>query len=245
MYENVSWDRLDLAGFPVTAKRSVRRVAWFLLIVGAFVIACGVMARALPLVALGGLYVAAGSWNLARTSVHGLLIDALVLIAAGVFTALAWQWIDGGATHLVKALVGGFMQVAWAVRRLRFWKDARYSALDPVAIERLEAIVKAVSKRSSRDETVVEFTTGRIRKHRNRLGLFSEGVVGLLMEGAVRLEKRSDIWIEAVGTGVRSRDVKVSIRMSDLELTGSMDAKHLERFERWKLGMSATQSVAA
>lgn len=245
MFELVSWERLDEAGFPVTAKRSVRRVAWFLLIVGAFILACGVMAHALPLVGIGVLYVCVGAWNLRRTSVHGLLIDGMVLIVAGIFTALAWRWIDGGATHMVKALVGGSMQILWAVRRLRFWSAARHSAVDPAAMTRLEEIVKVVSKRSRRDDTVVEFTTGRIRKHRNRLGLFSEGVVGLLMEGAVRLEKRPDIWIEARGTGVRSESVKVSVRMSDLELLASMDAKHLERFERWKLGMAATQSVAA
>jgi hypothetical protein len=226
-------------------KRPARNVAWFLTIVGAFVVVCGAMAPALPLVAIGVLYVGAGLWNLKRTSVDGLVVDALVMIVAGIFTGLAWRWVDSGDTHMAKALFGGLMQITWGIKRLKLWWTARDAFDDPPAIARLESIVHALSKRNRRDEAVAEFTTGRIRQHRNRLGLYSEGVVGLLEGGAVRLEKRSDIWIEARGTGVRERTVRISVRMSDHEMKGSMDARHLERFERWKLGMAAARSIAA
>jgi len=245
MSEPIEWSRLDASGFRVTVKRSVRRVAWFLVAIGMLVAVCGAKSSLVPLTLVGGLYLCVGGWNLRRTSVHGALLDAIALFGAGMFTCLSWKLIDGAETHMAKALFGGGMQILWGVRRIRLWAAARDASDDPAAIRALERVVAELSKRTSRDETVSEFTTGRFGQTRNRLGLYTEGVVGLLEGGAVRLEKRADIWIEARGTDVRAETIKVSVRMSDYEMTATMDAKHLERFERWKLGMAPAQSVAA
>src|SRR5262245_49371763 len=98
MHEPVEWNRLDAAGYRVTVKRSVRRVAWFLLVIGIVILACGVMAPLYPLLVIGALYVCVGSWNLWRPSVHGLLLDAIALFAAGIFTALSWKLVEHGDT---------------------------------------------------------------------------------------------------------------------------------------------------
>jgi hypothetical protein len=246
MSEPIEWNRLDAAAYRLSMKRSVRRLAWLLSVVGVIVIACGIKAPLLPLVVIGAVFLIAGVWNLRRTSVTGLVVDGIAVTLAGVFSALAWQWVERGDTHMAKAMFGGLLQILWGIKRIRLWTTARNAYDDPPAIALLEAIVAELSKRKSRDETVVEFTTGRFpRWHRNRLGLYTEGVVGLLEGGVVRLDKRSDTWIEARGTDVRAETIKVSVRMSDLELTATMDAKHLERFERWKLAMTATRSIAA
>ena len=94
------------------------------------------------------------------------------------------------------------------------------------------------------DPTVAEFRTGRFHL-RNRIGLYTDGAIALLEQQAVRLERRTDIWIEARGTTWHGRSMKVRIQMSDLTLMGEMPAAHFERFERWKLGMSPARPIAA
>ena len=245
MSEPIEWSRLDASGYRLSIMRSVRRVAWFLIVIGLFVVVCGLKTALYPLALVGGVYVLVGGWNLRHTSLNGVLLDAIALIVAGIFTSQSWRLVEGGELHMAKALFGGGMQILWGIRRIKLWAAVRDAYDDPPALRRLETIVAGLSKRSRRDEAVVEFTTGRIRRHRNRVGLYTEGAVGLLEGGVVRLEKRADIWIEARGTDVRAEIVKVSVRMSDYELTATMDARHLERFERWKLGMAATPSIAA
>lgn len=241
------WDRLDAAAFRVSMKRSVRRLGWILALIGAIVAACGVAGGLVPLAALGLVLVGAGLWNLSRPAVTGLIVDGITVILTGVFNGVAWLWIDDARpSALLKWVVAGLVQIVWGARRLALYRIARRSRNDCPAIERLERIVRDVAGRDARtDRSVAEFRTGRFVKRRNRLGLEAEGAVGLLEQQAVRLEKRSDIWIEARGTTSLGRSIKVRVRMGDLELLGRMPVDHFERFEQWKLGLSQAPSIAA
>jgi hypothetical protein len=169
------------------------------------------------------------------------------MILAGVFNGLAWVWIeDAGASSAGKWILGGLVQIVWGIRRLALYSTARLTPNDPEAIAGLESMVRELSKRDARtDPTVAEFRTGGIRRRRNRIGLYAEGAVALLEHQVVRLEKRTDIWIEASGTTAFARTTKVRIQMSDLQLAGEMSAEHFERFERWKLGVTQPRSIAA
>ena len=241
------WSRLDTAAHRVSMMRSVRRMAWFIAVAGLVVTACGLGARIVPMTAIGVVLVSAGAWNLLRTSVSGLLVDGCALILCGVFLATAWRWMEPARpSQAVNSIVAGVLQVVWAVRRLALYRTARRAVRDPQAIARLEAIVRDLSRRDVRtDETVVQFRTGRFRHHRNRLGLYAEGVVGILEHTAIRLDTRSDVWIEASGTTATGRSIKVKVQMSDLELPAEMSVEHFQRFERWKLGQSQARSIAA
>jgi hypothetical protein len=228
-------------------KRSVRRQGWFLAGVGAVVTVCGVAAPLMPMAVIGPVLLAAGVWNIGRPSFTGLIVDGVAVILTGAFHCLLSLWMgDARASGLGKWTLAGVIQIVWGVRRIATYWTSRFAVNDPRAIARLEALVREVSKRAAKaDETVAEFWTGRFRQRRNRLGLYAEGTIGLLEGQAVRLEKRSDIWIEESGTTWRGRSIKVRIQMSDLELTGQMPAAHFERFERWKLGQSQPRSIAA
>jgi len=228
-------------------KRSVRRLAWFLAVVGAFVLACGLAAPFVPLVVIGLVLVCAGVWNMSRTSVAGLIVDGIAVIVTGICNGVAWLWIeDGRPSSLVKCAIAGVVQIVWGARRLATYRTARLAVNDPQAIAHLESIVRELAKRDARsDPAVAEFWTGRFRRQRNRLGLYADGVVALLMQRAVRLERRADIWIEARGTTWLGRSVKVEVQMGDLRLSGVMPAAHFERFERWKLGQSRPRPIAA
>ena len=227
-------------------KRSIRRLAWFEAVLGVVVLACGIAAPFVPLIAVGVALTGAGLWNLLRTSVHGLLVDGVTIILAGVFNCVAWLWMEHArATSVGNWIVTGVLQIVWGVRRLALYPTARAAPNDSQAIARLESIVRELSKRNAKDDpTVVEFRTGRWPGRRDRIGLYDLGSVALLEHTAVRLEKRTDIWIEARGTTFGGA-LKVAIQMSDLHLTGRMSAAHLERFERWKLGLSLPRPVAA
>ena len=114
------------------------------------------------------------------------------------------------------------------------------------AFQTLVAKLRELSKREGKtDPTVAEFRTGRFHHHRNRLGLYADGAIALLEGEVVRLERRSDIWIEASGTTSLGRSIKVRLRIGDVELTGHMPSAHFERFERWKLGLSQPRAIAA
>lgn len=241
------WNRLDAAAYRVSIMRSVRRMAWILAVAGIVVTACGLAAAFIPLIAIGLVFASTGAWNLFRTSVGGLAVDAVAMILSGIFLALAWRWMDAArASQAVNSIVAGVIQLVWGVRRLALYRTARHALRDTFAIAHLESIVRELSRRDARaDETVAEFRTGRFRHHRNRLGLYVEGAVGLLEQTAVRLEKRSDIWIETRGSTALGRSIKVTVQMSDLQLPGVMSAEHFARFERWKLGLSQSRSIAA
>ncbi len=241
------WNRLDVAAFRVSIRRSVRRLAWFLAVVGAFVVVMGLAAGFVPLVVIGVVLACAGVWNLYRPSPTGLIVDGVAMILAGIFGCLAGLWFEDarGPSH-GKWIFGGLLQIVWGIRRLAMYPTARIAPNDPQAIARLELIVKELSKRKTKaDPTIAEFWTGRFHTHRNRLGLYAGGVVALLEHQAVRLERRADIWIEARGTTSLGKSIKVEIQMSDLRLTGQMPAEHFERFERWKLGQSQPRPIAA
>ena len=241
------WNRLDAAAFRVSVKRSVRRLGWACALIGAVVLVCGIAASFPPMIVAGSVLACAGAWNARRPSVTGLLVDGATVLMLGVFSALAWRWMgDLRESSIMKAIVAGLVQIVWGLRGLAFYRTARFTPNDARAITRLEAIVGELSRGDATSEsTIVEFRNGPFRRHRNRLGLYEEGVVGLLAHRAVRLEKRADIWIEAGGTTTLGRTVKVRIQMSDLELDGWMSPDHFERFERWKLGMSRPRPIAA
>lgn len=244
---HVEWNRLDAAAFRVSMKRSVRRFAWYAAIAGAVVVACGIGGRSVPLTAIGLVLAGAGAWNLRRPSITGLLVDGVAMILAGAFQCLTWAWLDDARPSSVgKWVIAGLFQIAWGIRRIALYPTARLAVDDPEAIARLESLVREVSRRDARsDPAVAEFRTGGFRRRRNRLGLHAEGVIGLLEHQAVRLEKRADVWIEAIGTTALGRVVRVRIQMSDLQLTGEMPAEHLERFERWKAGATGPSALAA
>jgi hypothetical protein len=231
----------------VSIKRSVRRFAKIAAVVGAVALACGIAAPFMPLVTTGLALVCASGWNLWRPSVEGLIVDGAAVILTGVFNGLAWMWIgDAHSSSAGKWVFTGVVQIVWGVRRLTTYASARFAPNDAPAIARLEAIVQELAKRRAKDDpSVAEFWTGRFHRQRNRLGLYPEGAIALFGGEAVRLEKRGDIWIEARGTTSGSRSLKVKIQMSDLELVGRMPVEHFERFERWKLGMSLPQPIAA
>jgi len=228
-------------------KRSVRRLAWIEASVGVIATACGVAAHFLPLLVVGPALLVIGFWNLVRPSVQGLLVDGVGLILAGLFNVAAWVWMDHARpTAVGKWIYTGVLQIVWGVRRLALYPMARHSARDASAVTRLEALVHELSRRDAKhDPNIVEFRMGRLHLHRGRLGLFAEGAIGLLEGGAVRLEKRGDVWIEASGSDLLGRTLKVTIQMSDYQLTARMQAEHFERFERWKLGQSQVRSIAA
>ena len=246
MHDLPNWNRLDAAAFRVSIKRSVRRVGIFLAVVGALVAAAGVAGHLMPWVVAGVVLAGAGVWNACRPAFNGLLIDGVATISTGIFVALLPVWmVIARESEAVKSIVTGLIQFAWGIRRLIFYRTARYAPDDAPAIACLESLVKELSRRRAKDDpSVVEFRTGRV-PHRNRLGLYAEGVIGLLEQAAVRLETRADISIEARGTTMLGRSIKVAVLMSDLELTGMMTTEHFERFERWKLGLSPARSVAA
>jgi hypothetical protein len=227
-------------------KRSVRRQGAFLAVIGAVVTACGIAAPLAPLLAIGLVLLAAGLWNVVRPSVDGLLVDGAAVILTGLFQCLLGFWVpDARPGAQGKWLFTGLLQIVWGVRRIAGWNTARRAVNDPRAIERLEAIVRDLSKRDRGDAHVVEFQTGRVRRRRNRIGLYAEGAVGLLMGEAVRLERRADVWIETAGSTALGRTIKVKVRMSDLELPARMAVEHFERFERWKLGQTQAPPAAA
>src|SRR5262245_36040301 len=174
--------------------------------VGVFEIVLGLAVPLPPMVALGVVLLAAGAWNLCRTSVTGLIVDGLAAIVAGAFLCLASQWTgDASTLKAQKWIFGGVLHIVWGVRRLALYRTARGVVNDPPAIARLDATVRELSKGSAKDDpTIVEFRTGRFRRHRNRLGLYAEGAIGLLEQQVVRLEKRTDMWIEARGSDRKS-----------------------------------------
>ena len=247
MQDLSEWSRLDAAAFRVSIHRSVRWFAWWGAIIGTVVTVLGIAAPFVPLVAIGLVLAGAGIWNLCRPSVTGLLVDGVVMILTGIFNGLAWLWVEEArSSSAARWIFAGLFQVFWGYKRLALYAIARRTRNDPQAIARLEALVRELTKRKAKDDPlVVEFRTGRFRHQRNRIGLYAEGSVALLEHQAVRLEKRSDIWIEARGTTLGDRSVKVRIQMSDLELTGQMATVHFERFERWKLGLTQSRPLAA
>ncbi len=244
---DLDWNRLDAAGFRVSMKCSVRRLAWFLAVVGALVVVLRLAGPFVPLVAIGLVLFCAGVWNLWRPSILGLIVDGFAMILAGAFQCLVWLWIeDARASSAGKWAIAGVVQIVWGIRRIATYRTARLATHDPQAIARLEAIVLELSKRDAKaDPAVAEFWTGRCLGRRNRLGLYPDGAIALLEHQAVRLERRADLWIEARGTTWLGRSIKVRIQMGDLQLMGQMPAAHFERFERWKLGLSQPRPIAA
>jgi len=215
-------------------------------VAGAIAAVCGFVAGPMPLVIIGVVLATAGSWNFWRPSITGLVVDGVTMIMTGALIALAWLWIpDARESSAGKWILAGGLQVAWGIRRLALYATARHAYNDPDAIARLGSIVRDLSRGRAKDDPgIAEFRTGRFRA-RNRLGLYAEGAIGLLEHQALRLEKRTDIWIEPQGTTSLGRSIKVRVQMSDLQLAGVMQVAHFERFERWKLGQSQPRSIAA
>lgn len=247
MHDLSDWNRLDVAAYRLTVKRSVQRVGLIMAIAGAVVIVCGAFAKFVPLVVIGVVICCAGAWNARVPSVTGLAVDGIAVILTGGFQLLLGQWTQPTREgEEIKWIISGLFQIVWGVRRLAWFWTARQSVRLPEEMARLESIVNDVSKRRAKtDASIAEFRTGRWKHERNRLWLSPEGVVGLLPHMAVRLEKRTDIHIEARGTTGPGGTLKVAVQMSDLPLEGHMSKEHFERFERWKLGQALENQGAA
>jgi hypothetical protein len=241
------WDRLDRASYRTSMIRSVRKIGWIMAMVGALLVAFAFIGPVPPLAWLGALLVAAGGWNFLRPSLAGMVVDGATMVLVGV-ALCAWRlWLaDDAEVRFSKDVVGGLFMIWRGVVRLRGYRVARDMVDDPPAIRSLLALARAVARRDARhDEGIVELTLDTRFRHRNRFGLFTEGAVGLLEDDVVRLEKRSDIRIEPVGSTWLGRKVKVNVHLGELERRASMSREHLERFEHWKLGMAPATSIAA
>ena len=247
MHVPFDWNRLDAAAYRVSMTRSVRWMGWWFTAIGVFVLVIGVVGRIVPFVAVGLVLAAVGAWNVRRPAVPGMLVDGLAMILTGAFQCLAGMWLEGSsATSIGKGAITGAFQILWGIRRLALYRTARLAVNDEQAIARLEATVHGLSKRELKsDPTVAEFRTGGVRKHRNRLGLYPDGVVALLEHQVVRLERRTDIWIEPRGTTSLGQTIKVKVQMGDLELLGERPTEHFERFESWKHGHAHAGRIAA
>jgi hypothetical protein len=245
MHDLTDWDRLDDVAFRLSMKRSVRHVGRFLVVMGTIVAVAASVGGMVPLIVVGSALLCAGVWNAWRPSIHGLVVDSGAMILTGAFNSMSGYWEDAGQP-LGKWTIAGVIQIMWGIRRLAVYPMARRAPDDREAMARLESIVRELSARRAKDDSnVVEFRTGRFQHHRNRLGLYPEGVVGLLEQQAIRLERRADISIEHGGTIWHGQSIEVAVQMSDLQLRGRMPASHFERFERWKMGMSLPRSIAA
>ncbi len=247
MHDPIAWSRLDAAAYRVSMMRSLRWFAWYGALVGAAVLACGLVAPFVPLVVTGSLLVGAVSWNLCRPAVAGIAVDGIAMILVGGVQCVAWLWLEEAGPAIVSMWVlAGAFQIVWGIRRLALYRKARFAPNDPTAIARLESMVKRLSARIAKsDPTVAEFRTDRIGNQRCRLGLYADGAIALLEHQAVRLETRAGISIEARGTTSLGRAIQVDVQMSDLRLTGEMPVVDFERFERWQVGMSQERSLAA
>ena len=247
MHDLSDWSRLDVAAYRLTVKRSVQRVGQIMAFAGAVVLVCGAFAKFAPMVVIGLVIFGAGAWNARFPSVSGLAVDGVAVILTGGFQLLLGQWTEPSRPgEETKWIITGLFQIVWGVKRLAWFWTARQSVRLPEEMARLEIIVNDVSKRHAKtDVSIAEFRTGRWKHERNRLWLSTEGVVGLMMHRAVRLEKRSDIHIEARGTTGPGGTLKVAVQMSDLALEAHMSKEHFERFERWKLGQAQVSQGAA
>src|SRR5262245_19911770 len=246
LHDLTDWNRLDAAAFPVSIKRSVPRVGWFVAVVATLVAAAAFAGGYAPVGVTAAVLACAGVWNILRPATTGLLVDGLALALTGAANIAVLPWlVDTRESNVAKSIFAGLIQLLWGFRRLSFYRTARLALHDEEAIAELEAVVRELSKRDRRDPTVVEVRTGRFHQQRNRIGLYESGIVALIEQHAVRLEKRADIWIEPRGSAVLGRRIKVSVQMSDFELVGQITPEHLERFERWKIGMSEARPIAS
>ncbi len=241
------WDRLDCAAYHASMIRSVRTVGWRAAVVGALLVAFALVSSTPLLAVPGAVLVAAGGWNFMRPSVSGLIVDGTTMVLIGVGLC-AWRlWLaDDASLRVGKEVLAGLIMTWRGIVRLRTCWEGRQIVHDAPMIARVLWLALVVGKRDAKhDETVVEFATNTRYKHRNRVGLFAEGAVVLLEQDVVRIEKRADISIEPHGSTWLDRKVKVIAQMSGLERKGTMTREHLERFERWKLGMAPATSIAA
>lgn len=160
-------------------KRSVRRIGWFVAVVGAVVGIFGLAGAFVPLVPIGLVLLCAGAWNAYRPSITGLIVDGVAMILTGIFNCLAWLWAEhAGPSSAGKWIIAGAFQIVWGIRRLAIYPTARFAANDLQAIARLESLVGELSKRNAKDDPIVaEFRTGRILRRRNRLGLYPDGAI--------------------------------------------------------------------
>src|SRR5262245_3321915 len=240
------WSRLDTAAYRVSIKRSVRRFGWIGALAGAVIVGCGLAAHFAAFVVLGAVLLGAGLWNVSRPAASGLLVDGVVMILTGIFNCTALLWIEARSALLGKCILAGALQVWWGVQRLRFYWSARFARNDRQAIARLETLVRELSRRDAKtDATVAVLRTGRFGLRRDRLGFYAEGAIALLEHWVVRLEKRSDVWIDVQGTTSLGRTLKVLVHLGDVQVAGQMSLSHFERFERWKLGQEHARSAVA
>lgn len=184
-----------------------------------------------------------GLWELLLPMAEAVILDGIIAIVIGlwdIFITVANA--AGGLPQSIHwGIVGGVI-IAWGVSRFisyRRFAEALREKPEPEAIARLDAIVEKIKKLKSKDAP--EIIGFRVPQRFMKPQQDWKGQLG--RDAAIFIDKRGhdimvahkdDVEIDVNGKVLLGKTLKVSVRVAEHRLDGTISPESYERYEEWK-----------
>ena len=228
------------------ARKLMRQAGNGALIFGAVNIAIGMASIdqgviGLLIIFIGVCLLAEGIMNWIMPSALGILIDGAMLGFVGLWNLFfsALDLINGNPISVHWAIFG-VSQIGWAVRRFSSYSRYHQVFLHKPTKEdlaRIGVLASTILKaKPEEDESIIGFQTRTFLKHQVWKGQLGEWAAMFVERTSQEMlvAHKDEIEIVSKGKVLIGKSLKVTIRVRDQHLVGTISPESLARFEAWQ-----------
>jgi len=196
----------------------------------------------LLLIAMGMLFV--GFWELLLPMAEAFILDGIVAIALGLWNICItiFEAAAGVPVASIQWAIFGGCIIAWGVSRFISYRrlaDALRVKPDADAMRRLDDIVEQIKKAISKDDpNVIGFRVAAkfMKPQQDWKGQLAEHAAVFIDKRGhdIMVAHKDDVEIRATGKVLIGKTLKVSIRVAEHTLQGTLSPESFDRFEEWK-----------
>jgi len=193
------------------------------------------------LVLIGGFMLVEGLWVIRAPTPGGLIAEGLVLLTLGAWNIfITIQSIALGAEVSGPWPVLGALQIIWGIHyavRYHSYADLPPERPSKESLKTVDELVRTITKANPTDaEDIIELETANFIARQNwKAKLMDNAGVFVDTRGReVFVARKEDTELAAGGKPIGSKKVKVSFRIDDRRMSGTIKPELLDRYEAWK-----------
>ncbi|MDD2365893.1 MAG: zinc-ribbon domain-containing protein [Desulfuromonadaceae bacterium] len=214
----------------------------FHMFLGAIITLIGIMGIAgnshnvaIPIVlsVLGVIYIVTGVWFFYSPSVKGMLVNGITFVLLGICL------IPFIGLFFIPTLIGVSLIVTGSRSFERYKRLSKFHFKKPLeeTINMIDEYVKAIAKVKAKEESdYIKFKTTTFASHQTWKGKLSKNEIFIADNSGhdVIFATKDEIEINKIRKSLIGKNIKVSFRIRDRKLTGSIAPEFLNRYEGWK-----------
>lgn len=192
---------------------------------------------------IGVFLLVEGVWIFSAPTPKGMIMHGVALVIVGswnILITIASALFGGSGDYQFFAILGVWQIILGIQRfnRYAYFSTMPTSKPSDSALMRIDDFVKTLNRTKARDQSdIVEFQTTTFVSPKAWKGrLLGNSAVFVERSGYdIVFAPKTEVDFDRQGKVLLGKTLKVSIRISDLRMNGSIAPKYFERFEQWKL----------